>query len=98
MGLFIAALCVVGWWSQPSVVAQTTNVCPNDLVVPVITNKASLPVYEVTKELGVARLGPHDDCPRITPLVRGTKARVVATANGPDRYKKIVPWCPVPAA
>jgi N-acetylmuramoyl-L-alanine amidase len=92
MGLFIASLCVVGWWSQPAVVAQTTNVCPNDLVVPVITNKASLPVYEVTKELGVARLGPHDDCPRITPLVRGTKARVVATATGPDRFKKIVPW------
>jgi N-acetylmuramoyl-L-alanine amidase len=92
MGLFITALCVVGWWSQSSVVAQTTNVCPNDLVIPVITNKASLPVYEVTKELGIARLGPHDDCPRITPLVRGTKARVVATANGPDRFKKIVPW------
>jgi N-acetylmuramoyl-L-alanine amidase len=91
-GLFVASLCVVGLWSQTSVAQNSASVCANDLVTPAIANLNSYPVYEVTKDLGVARVGPHDDCKRVTPLPRGTRARVVASATGPDRFKKIVPW------
>jgi N-acetylmuramoyl-L-alanine amidase len=91
-GLFVASLCVVGLWSQTSVAQSSSSVCANDLVTPAIANLNSFPVYEVTKELGVARVGPHDDCKRVTPLPRGTRSRVIASATGPDRFKKIVPW------
>lgn len=92
VGLFITTLCVMGFWSSQTVAQSTDSVCPSGLVAPAITNKANLPVYEVTKDLGVARVGPNDDCKRLTPLPRGTKARIVASANGPDRFNKIVPW------
>jgi N-acetylmuramoyl-L-alanine amidase len=49
-------------------------------------------IGEVVSELGVARTGAHDDCRRVTPLPRGTRAHIVAEGSGPDRYKKIVPW------
>jgi N-acetylmuramoyl-L-alanine amidase len=92
IGLFITTLCVIGFWSSQTVAQSTDSVCPSGLVAPAITNKANLPVYEVTKDLGVARVGPDDECKRLTPLPRGTKARVIASANGPDRFNKIVPW------
>jgi N-acetylmuramoyl-L-alanine amidase len=92
VGLFITTLCVLGLWSSQTVAQSTDSVCPSGLVAPAITDKTNLPVYEVTKDLGVARVGPDDECKRLTPLPRGTKARVVASANGPDRFNKIVPW------
>jgi N-acetylmuramoyl-L-alanine amidase len=95
-GLFLATICIIGLWSSQTVAQSipqnSADVCPSGLVVPVITNRANLPVSEVIKDLGVARVGPDDDCKRLTPLPRGTKARVVASANGPDRFRKIVPW------
>jgi N-acetylmuramoyl-L-alanine amidase len=104
VGLFLSTLCLMGLWSSriaaqevPENIAQsqpptTANVCPLSLVAPMVNNKGSFPVYEVIKDAGVARLGPDDDCKRLTPLPRGTKARVIATANGPDRKRQIVPW------
>jgi N-acetylmuramoyl-L-alanine amidase len=80
----------VTWWPQASV-AQP-NFCPKGIGLRPKAVAANAPVVEVTKELGIARTGPHDDCERVTPLPRGTRARVTSRANGPDRYKKVVPW------
>jgi N-acetylmuramoyl-L-alanine amidase len=98
-GLFVATLCVLGLWSSPTVAQNTepvpqdnVNVCPNSLVIPAITNKSNFLVYQVIKDAGVARLGPDDDCARITPLPKGTKARVIATAQGPNRSRQPVSW------
>jgi N-acetylmuramoyl-L-alanine amidase len=99
LGLFIATCCAVNLWS-PNTVAQappsetntTVNVCPSGLVKPAIINKYNLPVYEVIKDPGIARVGPDDDCTRVTPLPKGSKARVVATATGPNRLRQPVPW------
>jgi N-acetylmuramoyl-L-alanine amidase len=98
-GLFIATYCAVNLWSS-NTIAQVpppetntpANVCPSGLIKPAIVNKLSLPVYEVMKDIGVARVGPDDDCTRVTPLPKGTKARVVATATGPNRSRQPVPW------
>jgi N-acetylmuramoyl-L-alanine amidase len=99
IGLFVATYCAVGLWSSATVAqappAETNapvNVCATGLVQPSITNKSSFPVYQVIKDAGVARLGPDDDCARITPLPKGTKARVIATAEGPNRVRQTVPW------
>jgi N-acetylmuramoyl-L-alanine amidase len=99
VGLFVATFCVLGLWSSQTVAQNTepvpqnnVNVCPNSLVIPAITNKSNFPVYQVIKDAGVARLGPDDDCARITPLPKGTKARVIATAQGPNRSRQPVPW------
>jgi N-acetylmuramoyl-L-alanine amidase len=99
IGLFIATYCAVGLWSSATVAqappAETNtpvNVCAAGLVQPAIVNKSSFPVYQVIKDTGVARLGPDDDCARITPLPKGTKARVIATAQGPNKSRQPVPW------
>ncbi len=96
IGLFIAA-CAVGLWSSTTVAqappAETnTPVCAIQLVQPAITNKSSFPIYQVIKDAGVARLGPDDDCARLTPLPKGTKARVIITAEGPNKSRQLVPW------
>ncbi len=93
LGLCVATICVIVSWTQVTV-AQTSqpNVCSDSLLQPVADNLSIAPIYEVTKDLGIARTGPHDDCKRLTPLPRGTKARVIAEATGPDRFKKTVPW------
>jgi N-acetylmuramoyl-L-alanine amidase len=99
IGLFVATYCAVGLWSSATVAqappAETNtpvNVCATGLVQPAITNKSSFPVYQVIKDAGVARLGPDDDCARLTPLPKGTKARVIATAEGPNKSRQPVPW------
>jgi N-acetylmuramoyl-L-alanine amidase len=97
VGLFVATYCAVGLWSSATVAqappAETnTPVCATSLVQPAITNKSSFPVYQVTKDAGVARLGPDDDCARLTALPKGTKARVIATAEGPNKSRQPVPW------
>jgi N-acetylmuramoyl-L-alanine amidase len=71
--------------NQPDVCAE--NIAPVTSIDP---NNTS--IGEVIRDLGVARTGAHDDCQRITPLPKGTRARIVAQAQGPDRQKKIVPW------
>jgi N-acetylmuramoyl-L-alanine amidase len=91
VGLLVAA-AVIGFWPHASK-AQIIqpSLCANE-VVAVNVGSANYPVYEVIKDPGVARTGPHDDCKRATPLPRGTRARVVATGTGPDRFGAIVPW------
>jgi N-acetylmuramoyl-L-alanine amidase len=93
LGLCVATICIIGSWTQ-LIVAQTSqpSVCSDSLLQPVSDNLSIAPIYEVTKDLGIARTGPHDDCKRVTPLPRGTRARVIAEATGPDRYKNTVPW------
>jgi N-acetylmuramoyl-L-alanine amidase len=98
-GLFITTLCTAWLWSSPTVAQNTdpvpqnnVNVCPSSLVTPIITSKSNFSVYQVIKDAGVARVGPDDDCPRITPLPKGTKVRVIATAQGPNRARQPVPW------
>jgi N-acetylmuramoyl-L-alanine amidase len=93
LGLCVVTICIVSSWTQVTV-AQTSqpSVCSDSLLQPVADNLSISPIYEVTKDLGIARTGPHDDCKRLTPLPKGTRARVIAEATGPDRYKKIVPW------
>jgi N-acetylmuramoyl-L-alanine amidase len=88
----LAAAAVVGFWPQVSK-AQIIqpSLCANEIVAVALGN-SNYPVYEVINDLGVARTGPHDDCKRATPLPRGTRARVVSTANGPDRAGATVPW------
>jgi N-acetylmuramoyl-L-alanine amidase len=72
--------------------APQPEVC-NDQFAPIAAAElADAPVGEVTSELGVARTGAHDDCLRLTPLPRGTRARIVSESQGPNRFKKIVPW------
>jgi N-acetylmuramoyl-L-alanine amidase len=93
--MFVATVCAVStvtWWPQATV-AQP-NFCPKGIGLrpKSIAANTSLPVVEVVKELGIARTGPHDDCERVTPLPRGTRARLVGRSTGPDRFKKIVPW------
>jgi N-acetylmuramoyl-L-alanine amidase len=92
VGLFVATLCLVGLLA-PTTLAQIPqpSLCAARISPPALAGD-NYPVYEVIKDLGVARTGPHDDCWRVTPLPRGTRARVVATATGPDRFKKTVPW------
>lgn len=99
LGLFIATCCIVNLWSSNTAAQAplpetntTVNVCPSGLVKPAIINKYNLPVYEVVKDPGVARVGPDDDCTRVTPLPKGSKARVVNTATGPNRSRQPVPW------
>jgi N-acetylmuramoyl-L-alanine amidase len=99
IGLFVATYCAVGLWSSatvaqapPTETNTPVSVCASRLVQPAITNKSSFPLYQVIKDAGVARLGPDDDCARITPLPKGTKARVIATAEGPNRSRQPVPW------
>ncbi len=99
IGLFVATYCAVGLWSLATVAqappAETNtsiSVCASKLVQPAITSKSSFPLYQVIKDAGVARLGPDDDCARITPLPKGTKARVIATAEGPNRSRQPVSW------
>ncbi len=93
LGLCVATICIIGSWPQLTV-AQTSqsSVCSDRLIQPEPDTRSFAPIYEVTKSLGVARTGPHDDCQRLTPLPKGTRARVIAEATGPDRYKKTVPW------
>jgi N-acetylmuramoyl-L-alanine amidase len=88
----LAAAAVIGFWPQVSK-AQIIqpSLCANEIVAVALGN-SNYPVYEVIKDLGVARTGPHDDCKRATPLPRGARARVVGTANGPDRFGATVPW------
>jgi N-acetylmuramoyl-L-alanine amidase len=88
----ICAVSTVTWW-PPATVAQP-NFCPKGIGLrpKSIMVNPSLPVVAVVKDLGIARTGPHDDCERVTPLPRGTRARVTSRATGPDRFKKIVPW------
>jgi N-acetylmuramoyl-L-alanine amidase len=91
--MFLAATCAIStvtWWPQTSV-AQP-DFCPKGIGLRPKAVVANAPVVEVIKELGIARTGPHDDCERVTPLPRGTRARVTSRATGPDRYKKVVPW------
>jgi N-acetylmuramoyl-L-alanine amidase len=93
--MVLTAICAVGtvvWWPQPTS-AQPTF-CPKGIGLrpKSIAINANLPVVEVIKDLGIARTGPHDDCERVTPLPRGTRAQVTSRATGPDRFKKIVPW------
>ncbi len=98
IGLFAATYWAVGLWSgaaaqAPPVETNTpVNVCATGLVQPAISNKSSFPVYQVIKDAGVTRLGPDDDCARLTPLPKGTKARVVATAAGPNKSRQSVAW------
>jgi N-acetylmuramoyl-L-alanine amidase len=99
IGLFVATYCAVGLWSSatvaqapPTETNTPVSACASRLVQPAITNKSSFPLYQVIKDAGVARLGPDDDCARITPLPKGTKARVIATAEGPNRSRQPVPW------
>ncbi len=93
LGLCVAASCIAGSWTQLTVAQSSQpNVCSDNLFQPITANLAIYPVYEVTRDLGIARTGPHDDCKRVTPLPKGTRARVIAEATGPDRFKKIVPW------
>jgi N-acetylmuramoyl-L-alanine amidase len=103
IGLFVSTLCILGLWSSrivaqdlPAKIAQglppNADVCAVSLVSPVVADKNRFPVYEVTKDLGITRLGPDDDCKRLTPLPRGVKVRVVAVASGPDKKKIMVPW------
>jgi N-acetylmuramoyl-L-alanine amidase len=99
LGLFVATYCAVGLWSSATVAQAPppetntpVNVCASGLVQPAITDKSKFPVYQVTKDAGVARLGPDDDCARLTPLPKGTKARVIATTSGPNRSRQPVPW------
>lgn len=88
----LAAACVIGFWPHTSS-AQIIqpSLCANEIMA-VPLGSGNFPVYEVIKELGVARTGPHDDCKRATPLPRGTRARVVGTATGPNRNQENVPW------
>ncbi len=88
------AISTVTWWPQATVAQTQPNFCPKGIGLRPrsVAATANLPVVEVTKELGIARTGPHDDCERVTPLPRGTRARVTSRATGPDRYKKVVPW------
>ncbi len=99
IGLFIATYCAVGLWSSatvaqapPTETNTSVNVCATGLLQPAITNKSNFPVYQVIKDAGVARLGPDDDCARITPLPKGSKVRVIATAQGPNKSRQPVPW------
>jgi N-acetylmuramoyl-L-alanine amidase len=91
VGSFLATALSIALSSTASM-AQITqpSLCANQLVAPPLTGND--PVVEVVSELGVARTGPHDDCRRVTPLPRGTRARVVATGMGPNRAKQLVPW------
>lgn len=93
LSLAVILLCIMRSWT-PATVAQSSqpSVCSDSLFQPMTANLEIYPVYEVTRDLGVARTGPHDDCKRVTPLPKGTRARVIAEATGPDRFKKIVPW------
>jgi N-acetylmuramoyl-L-alanine amidase len=98
VGLFVATYWAVGLWSSATVAQAPpetntpVNVCATGLVPPNITNKSSFSVYQVIKDAGVVRLGPDDDCARLTPLPKGTKARVIATAEGPNKSRQPVPW------
>lgn len=99
IGLFVTAYCTVGLWSSatvaqapPTETNTPVNVCATKLVPPAIISKSGFPVYQVIKDAGVARLGPDDDCARLTPLPQGTKARVIATAQGPNRSRQLVSW------
>jgi N-acetylmuramoyl-L-alanine amidase len=93
LGLCVTAICIIGSWTQITVAQNSQpSVCNDSLLVPVIDNRATAPVYEVIRDLGIARTGPHDDCKRLTPLPKGTRARVIAEATGADRFNKIVPW------
>jgi N-acetylmuramoyl-L-alanine amidase len=93
LGLCVATICITGSWTQVTVAQSSQpSVCSDRLLQPVTDNLAIAPVYAVTKDLGIARTGPHDDCKRVTPLPKGTRARVIAEATGPDRSKKTVPW------
>jgi N-acetylmuramoyl-L-alanine amidase len=91
VGSFLATALSIALSSTVSM-AQITqpSLCANQLVAPPLTGND--PVVEVISEMGVARTGPHDDCRRVTPLPRGTRARVVATGMGPNRAKQLVPW------
>jgi N-acetylmuramoyl-L-alanine amidase len=86
------AVSTVIWW--PQVTLAQPAFCPkgSGLRPKAMVGNPSWPVVEVVKELGIARTGPHDDCERVTPLPRGTRARVSSRTTGPDRFKKIVPW------
>ncbi len=88
----ICAISTVAWWPQATMAQAPPSFCPKGGGLRPRAIAVSSPVVEVTKELGIARTGPHDDCERVTPLPRGTRARITARANGPDRFKKIVPW------
>jgi N-acetylmuramoyl-L-alanine amidase len=68
------------------------NVCAASIYPIRDMDLSTSPVGEVLSELGIARTGAHDDCQRVTPLPRGTRARIVGQAQGPNRYKKMVPW------
>jgi N-acetylmuramoyl-L-alanine amidase len=91
VGLLAATCAIVFWPHVGSAQIIQPSLCANEIVAAPIGNN-NFPVYEVIEELGVARTGPHDDCKRATPLPRGTRARVVATATGPNRAQQDVPW------
>jgi N-acetylmuramoyl-L-alanine amidase len=93
--MFLSTICAIStvvWWPQATVAQTQPSFCPKGSGLRSRAVAANSPLVEVSKELGIARTGPHDDCERVTPLPRGTRARVTSRANGPDRFKKVVPW------